>query len=188
MYVKDSKCTGIFKAIGSIFYESIIKPYFNLISDDIVLDLLAIADEFVVEKLTARCEGFLLSRSRRSPIELIQIAKKYSLKNLAEFAMVRVIRMPGLLRQMDDADLGLEIENRILRLVIEHYRSSQISCCVHEYGDRACCYEKTRLNSTDFDSDEDSSDDEDSVCYPDCVNYEGSIFRKGEYETSDSDV
>lgn len=119
---------------------------------------------------------------------MIKIGKKYRLKNLVEFAMVRVIRMPGLLHQMDNADLGLEIENRILRLVIEHYRSSHIRCCVHDYGDRVCCYEKTRLHCPEFDSDDDSSDDdEDSVCYPDCVNYQGSIFRKGDYETSDSD-
>ena len=163
------------------------------------MDLLEISDVFVVEKLTGRCEGFLLSRSSRSPLELLKIGKKYRLKSLLEFALARVSRMPGLLEQLDDADLGLDLENRILRLVIQHYRSSQLECSVHELGDSDCCYEKTKLDNVDFDSSDDDSsdyddddddedgDDEDSVCYPDCVRYSDYRFNKRDFDISDSE-
>jgi len=156
------------------------------VSDDVVLDLLAMADEFVVEKLVGRCEGFLLSRSERSPIELLKIGKKYQLRNLVELAMVRVSRLPTFLEQVDDADLGLEIENRIFRLVIHHYKSSKIQCSLHNFGDEDCCYENTKFNAVG-DSDDDSSDDEDSVCYPDYLKYKNSILYREECGTSDSD-
>ena len=139
----------------------------------------------MVEKLTARCEGFLLSKSRKSPLELLTVAKKYKLKSLLEFALVRVSRMPGLVQQMDKADLGSEIENRILRLVIEHYKYSRIRCCIHAYGDTKCCYEQTRLSTLEFDS-SDSSDDEDSICFPDYLEKDDFTFRRG-FEISDSE-
>ena len=160
--------------------------FIYLLADDKVLELLAIADEFVVEKLTGKCEGFLLSKSRRSALELLKIGSKYRLKSLVEFALVRVSRMPGLVQQMDKADLGLEIQNRILRLVIERYKSSRIRCCMHVCGDVDCCYEKSKLNSMNFDS-SDSSDDEDSVCYLDYVKSEDFACRKKGFDLSDTD-
>ena len=140
----------------------------------------------MVDKLTGRCEGFLLSRSERSPIELLKIGKKYKLRNLVELAMVRVSRLPTFLEQVDDADLGLEIENRILRLVIQHYKSSRMRCSFHNFGDEDCCYENTTFNDVG-DSDDDSSADEDSVCYPDYLKYKNSFLYREECGTSDSD-
>lgn len=158
---------------------------FILFSDENVLDLLAIADEFVVDKLSAKCEGFLLSKSRKSPLELLKVATTYRLKSLMELSLVRVSRMPGLIRQMDKEDLGLEIENRILRLVVERYKSSRVQCCVHALADEGCCYEKTRLSSLSFDMN-DSSDDEESICSADYLNPED-YYSHTEFEASDGE-
>ena len=138
---------------------------FVLFIDDNVLQLLSIADEFVAEKITRKCEGYLMTKSKKTPFELLKIACKYRLKNLLEISLVEASRVPRLLQKMDKENLGLEIENRILRLMLERYESSN-QCADHLEDQVDCCFYRTRklyskYNSADVGSD---TSDDDSQC------------------------
>lgn len=130
------------------------------------MELLHVADEFVFSRLIQRCECFFMSKSTKSPIELVKIGSKFRLKNLMEFALVRVSRLPGLLKLIDEADLGLEIENKILRLMIERTMSHN-KCRIHTDGlSEDCCFVKNKIEqqgygrSYGFCQDSESSDDD----------------------------
>ncbi|XP_065051607.1 uncharacterized protein LOC135681204 [Rhopilema esculentum] len=168
---EDTPVITIMELSASRIMHLLTHSYFpdKKVNDDNVLQLLSIADEFVAEKLTRKCEGYLMTKSKKTPFELLKIACKYRLKNLIEMSLVEASRLPRLLQKMDKENLGLEIENRILRLMLERYESSH-QCADHPENQVDCCFSRTRKLFSKYNSagaESDTSDDDSQCDYDD---------------------
>eukprot|EP00794_Sanderia_malayensis_P017774 gene17774-19550_t len=134
------------------------------VTDNDVEGLAMVAFEFGVDMITCKCENFLIRRSQMPPMHRLKIGTQCGMKRLVECMLLRVSKLPGVLKLLDEENLCIEIENKLLRLVLARNEK----CPFHDAMQGAqCCFwrrnqeSKPHSGSPGLDDDlSDSSDDE----------------------------
>ena len=79
------------------------------------MDALEIAENFIAETLTRRCEDFLISNDDYHPLDIIPVATRYNLKRLLAYSIKEACKIPRIQCYSDFDELGYSTQSKILR-------------------------------------------------------------------------
>ena len=96
-------------------YRICILKYFSFSLDSNVFDALELAENFIAETLTRRCEDFLISNDDYHPLDIIPVATRYNLKRLLAYSIKEACKIPRIQCYSDFDELEYSTQSKILR-------------------------------------------------------------------------
>ena len=96
---------------------------FNSFADSNVLQVLRLANDFMVQRLKDKCETFLLRNRKYHPIDLLHVASRYNLPRLQVYSLRQAGQIPDVSQCYGFEELELSLQMRLISLKAKSRRS-----------------------------------------------------------------